>query len=505
MNPMDGMRSRRVGDEGRAPDHQIGQTPEARPNRLHPRRSCCRVLGDFVNGIFKNFTGRSSHPVQGASPLPSQVNVQQEEQLHPVQNALFPHAYALRHEMIDNVPKDQRDFLFGVSLDELQTIRNCYDHPLMEQVVNQVRSGQWESLIQLAKEQSHVIHSILKAAYCQGKLGDRDPSHEGIDNLASAYIFLGPALAGQNYTIYRFDEIVQDPEIWGDISSRWNVDEVPENQRYFILVKAKEYAEPGAVQLMKALHDRVRSNNVAGEVCFREDQGWALGCAGLIRADRLLNGHPPIFGRRLRPIAERFDHLLEGSLDIALREHSDRTPETVHGVKSVGNLLTSHDAGHGVIAVKETIPRRELLILGKNVYCQLLKNKVVPPYSKNVKSIADPGIFYELLTVRPNRDGHNTPPTQEDWIRFFLHEAIIAIQDGEAQYQSFASEEDFDIGEEGPVEKSPVQILEDTIQFMCERQNLYYRSQPSAVEPPHLQELVPKLKQYLRSIDPQFF
>jgi len=388
-------------------------------------------------------------------------------------------AHSLNEEMVTNASLDQTKLLSGVSFSELLAIRCCYSHPLMEEIVGCVWKGEWESLIELTRQDPHLpIFDILKAAFCQGKLGAKDPSHEGIDNLASAYIFLGPAMAGQPYKIYHFNDVVQHPEIWGDISKRWdNCKGIPERQQYFILVEAKAY-HPETEILMKALHEQGQRNEVAGGIRFYHDKGWALGSAGLIRNDHLLQGCTPIYGRCLRSIKERFCHLSQHLVDMALHEPSDKQT-LLHGVPKQGNALTTHDGYHAVRIATKTLKYPELLLSGERLY-DLLFTKAIPWYSKYVKSRAFSTTFYEMLIVEPRNEG---TPTYEDWIRFLVYETVIAIQDGEAYY--FA--------------KSANEMIKGTLKMIYNRHRMMYK-ECGAATPPLYIKLMPFLNQYLNPI-----
>lgn len=395
---------------------------------------------------------------------------------------------ALRREMVTEASIDQKNLLSGVSIEELRGIRECYDHPLMRQIVKDVRMGQWEHLIRLAKKRPEVpIFNILKAAYCQGKLGGQHPSHVGIDNLVSAYIFLRPALDGQAYKIYHFDEVAQHPEIWEDISTRWNIDDIPKNQRYFILVEREQYSKEAQV-LMDSLHDiDDRQHNVAGGLRYYTDKGWALGAAGLIRSDKLLDGHPPIFGRRLRPFAARFNNLLQGCVDFALLEPMDKHPTELHGasVEKSGNMSLAHDGYHGVVAAERIWKYPELLSIGQKIQ-ELFDNKKIPRFSKNVRMVATIESFYAVLSVRPAIRGL---PTADDWVRFLLYETITAIQDGEAYYSQESSFENIAI----------------TIGKIFNRQCQDYTILAFGVPPPKINDLVPTLNKYLNSLAMHFY
>lgn len=428
------------------------------------------VKSDVPNEVACKDDGQANPVFQPEEILEPPKPVLEEKQLL---------AKILKEEMVTNAPQDQRDLLSRVSIEELIAIHSCYHHPLMGQIVDDVWLGRWESLIELAKQKSDLpIYTILKAAFCQGKLGNKEPSHEGIDNLVSAYIFLGPAMAGQSYRIYHFDEVVLQPEIWGDISKRWDVNDVPERQRYFILVEAEAYL-PEVRGLMKALHDERLKNNVAGGICFHSDKGWALGAAGLIRSDRLLKGLTPLYGRRLRSPKRRFDHLLKRQVDIALLEPSDVKPKLIHGVSQQGNLSLSHDGFHAAHVAKATTDKLEypaLLSLGQKIYGVLGR---MPAYSKNIQTQASDKTYYSLLTSTADRE----LPTLEDWVRFFIYETAIAIQDGEVFWK-----------------KIPEDTIKSTIRMIYNRQRHLYRELNNAVAPPLFPKFVPLLNQHLSSL-----
>ena len=336
----------------------------------------------------------------------------------------------LKKALVTDAPRDQKDLLSVVSQSELEAIYACHNHPDMQTIVDYVKTGEWENLIQLAKQQKDLpVFSILKAAFCQGKLGDRDPNYEAIDNLVSAYIFLGPAMADQAYEIWSFENVAKNPLIWGkEIIQRWtDIEKVPPNQRFFILVKVDEL--PDHKWLMHSFHEPDRSHKVVGSICFQEYQGWALGSAGLIRTDSELAGHPPIYGRALRSFTSRFCHLLEGRVDIALYEPSDQKPKHVHGRKPGGNFLTTHDCFHAFMAVRSDIFNRQLLLkLGQKINHLLTQ---IPPYSQNVKLVTDRSP-YAFLGMK---DKTEAGPTEGDWARFYFTEVIKQIQDGEISYE----------------------------------------------------------------------
>lgn len=415
--------------------------------------------------------GIESHPKIEAE------SAQQVEALLPYPIPPNSLASVLKQKMVADASQDQRNFLSGVSSAELMAIYRCYDHPLMVKIVEDVRLGRWESLIQLVKEEPKLpVHDILKAAFCQGKLGNKHPSHEGIDNLASAYIFLAPAMAKQAYQIFHFDEVSKHPEIWEDLSQRWDVNEVPENQRYFILVNATEYL-PEARALMEDLHRYERKNAVVGGIRFQKDQGWALGSAGLIRKDRFLEGYTPIYGRRLRPLDKRFFHLSNGCVDIALDEPLDTYLKTVHGVVLQGNLLKTHDCYHAFKEVIGILKYPDLLSLAEKLY-KLFKT-TIPPYSPNIKACSFSNTYYDLLMNDPKTQSY---PSDHDWTRFLVYETILAVQDGEVGYWK----------------KIPSDVVKFTIKMIYNRQKqLYKELQPCAAKPPLFRQLVPMLNQYL--------
>lgn len=305
-----------------------------------------------------------------------------------------------RQEMVLNAREDQKNLLRYVSDAELQDIHDCYNHPLQDELVFFIKSGLWQQLIS-----SKPDLNILKAAFCQHRLD--------IEDLATAFSFLAPRQRVEEHGEVRTFEEMRKlcgnslfTERWPDISA------VPKHQQFFISVDAEAFEEDWKKDM-----EAVVNKGSAGVVKYAVEGKafYALGSAGLIKADRVAKGHPPVFTRGLTPKRSYLlENALKGLSDYALIDPVYDLHKKLHGRVCLGSFPYFHDSYHLALRVKSGIlDRKDILGLVLELEKQLEGTALLPAY-----------------TTSAITGGEFTPQTINDLVRGLLDYTLANIADG---------------------------------------------------------------------------
>ncbi len=300
---------------------------------------------------------------------------------------------------------DEKRALFAYTPEKLQEAVQCQNHTLISQVVDHIKNGNWSGLIEVYKLNRSpllLMHNVLKAAFYFDKIT--------IDELATAYFFLSPAIVNQSYEVVPFDQIADQA-----FKERFDLTSVPNNLKFCLRMAISEM-NPKQQFLVQGLFDKDRGNLCAG-ACF-DGRNVALASAALWRSDRLAKDHPPHFVLGLTPKrADMYQHMLDhkGS-DIALID-PDQIDAILHGVKAEGLIPYIHDGFHTFKRAEgKTLHWTELLQLALRLEEFL---DTLPAFSPG---FVDYSNAYPRLSVQA---------TVNDQARFVLDTASALIADGE--------------------------------------------------------------------------
>lgn len=312
----------------------------------------------------------------------------------------------IRDIMVNQAPEDQKTLFAYASDAKLQEIYDCFDDPRQNILVTLIQSGAWNDLIEIytsTKDES--IYTLLKAAFCQRKIS--------ITELATAYIFLAPALSGHSYTIHRFEDVIYDRYSWPKAHGRWKIDDIPEHLRYFISVKSSEMTRKG-----KKLSELFFSAGVAGGVAYRNLSSYAMGSAAILQADSYAEGHKPIFVLGFTPREEMFKHQKMRLSDFALFDPGEAP--IIHSVAPESLIPYFHD-GYHLYSRKRTgiLDRFDLISFAEVLNKDL---DILPEYSyKDVVRFKDCEYYPSL----------ESDATAFDNAKFILDRIVSTIADGE--------------------------------------------------------------------------
>lgn len=384
-----------------SPQIQIPQTQSRVSRSCFPASFTLPTSGNFAKAILGLFNKVTPQP-------PTPVNMEETKSL-----------------LVTNAREEQRTLLQYVSEKELMSIYSCFDHPLQQKLVNYITLGLWKKVIEKYKSNRSIrFHDILKAAYCQRKIS--------IEELATAYIFLAPAVARHRYKIYHFDEISSRfPEAKREyLCSRWkNIHEIPENLRYFVVVNRWHMDTHDRAIFTAFFEPKDKVPEVAGGI--RLDNYYrmfAMGSAALIRSDVHAQGHPPVFIRGITP--ERKDllkRIYKGLSDYAMVDPEERDT-LIHTGKAKGLVPFAHDSFHLVARnLSGLLQRRgiiEKLLEMEEMFLEL------PPYS--APSIVSRNT--KLYPVLSESASYN------DFVKFVIEDTLSHFADGEVEILSDLSD-----------------------------------------------------------------
>jgi hypothetical protein len=320
--------------------------------------------------------------------------------------------------LVTNASEEQKTLLQYASDKELMTIYSCFDHPLQQKLANYIVTGQWKKVVERHRSNRSIsIHNILKAAYCQRKIT--------IDELATAYIFLAPAVARQRYKIYRFDEIsTRYPDVDRDyLQKRWkNSNEIPVNLRFFVVINRWHTNTHERALLTAFFEPKIKVPELAGALRLDHNYRYfAMGSAALIKSDAYAQGHPPVFIRGITP--DRKDllkRIYKDLSDYALVDPEEQDT-LIHTGKAKGMIPSAHDSFHLVARNLSGLLQR------KGITQKLLEMEEMfhelPPYSSSTIVNRKTSLYPVLSEFA----------MYSDLVKFVIEDTLSHFADGEVE------------------------------------------------------------------------
>lgn len=313
----------------------------------------------------------------------------------------------------------------NLTLSQVSDGSNFWADVLSELIVG----GHWNELIKQYTLNHNKIkfHQTLKLAYVQKKIN--------LDELATAYIFLAPAVHNEPYEVMSFEKAKEEfgDNYYSFFPGRWTervLESIPESQRYFIVVNGRyrnsdEFTPYG-------LFNEDRSARCAGGIAtskslpirdnrFGECVKMGFSSACLLQADVLAEGHLPLWMIGLTETRKNmFEHILQGLSDFALIDEND---VFFHGGIAYGITPYLHDGFHTANRVRTKLTTDSKLVDACIKLQEMLDE--LPPYTLGL-------INKNTIYLSFHK---NVQRTQNDYLRFILDYALTLVADGEHSYK----------------------------------------------------------------------
>ncbi len=225
---------------------------------------------------------------------------------------------------------EKREF-FAYAPEKLESAQKLTQHKFNKQIKGLIKGGDWNGLISLYKMnrvEKCLVHDLLKSLYLQDIIT--------MDELATAYFFLSPAIVDEQYEIIPFEHIEN-----AAFKKLFDVAGLPSNLMCALQMNFEDMS-----RALKELFEGGKREKEQPIGIHLGDQTLTLVSAGLWKKQCTLGSQSPHYTLGLATSRkEMFQRMKQGKSDVALFD-PDQIDTPIHGFVASSVLPYFHDSYH---------------------------------------------------------------------------------------------------------------------------------------------------------------